>query len=202
MYNTPMAPQRTIIVFGGAFSPPTLAHEAIIAQCLARPDVAEVWLLPSGHRTDKQIAVAHQHQLAMLHVVWKDRFGGDPRLRIDDREVRRDMATETDDTYAELQRQHPNTDFWFVYGADSYQSIHSWQNGHWLATRLPVFIAPRGNSPLPRQNQHIHLLPPLPVSVQHISSTSVRERMLAGKDISESVSAPIATYIRTHNLFV
>ena len=58
-----------VVVFGGSFSPPTLAHTEIIARCLAVPGVDEVWLVPSGSRTDKNIAVTAADQLAMLKIV-------------------------------------------------------------------------------------------------------------------------------------
>lgn len=194
--------KRTVIVFGGAFSPPTLAHEAIIRQCLEVPGADEVWLLPSGDRTDKNISVTHAHQLAMLGVVREITPKRDPRLKIDDREVNRRIATETDDTYRELLAENPDTAFTFVYGADSYSSIRSWQNGSWLASNLPVLIAPRNAANLPSQNGHVSILPPISYELQHLSSTAVREALQNGADVSASVSEPIAGYIRTHDLFV
>ncbi len=194
--------QRKVIVFGGAFSPPTLAHEALLRQCLNLAEFAEVWLLPSGNRTDKRISASPEHQRAMLKILLKDVFKDNPRLRIDDRELRRGISTETDDTYRELLSENPNTDFWFFYGADSYVTIHTWQNGPWLSENLPVLIAPRNGAYLPSQNSHVRILPPVPNELRHVSSTAVREALQNGEAVSGSVSESIADYIRTHELFV
>lgn len=192
---------KNIIVFGGAFSPPTLAHEAIITICLELPGYDEVWLLPSGNRTDKLIAMSAEHQLAMLAIVQTQVFGNEPRVRIDDRELARAITTETDDTYRELRSEYPDTNFWFVYGADSYQSIRSWQNGDELARTLPVLIVPRGEAPLPDPADHIRIMPALSDHLHLLSSTAVRSRVAQDKDISRYLSEPIAAYINQHSLF-
>ena len=192
---------KRVIVFGGAFSPPTLAHEALIHECLDLPGYDEVWLFPSGNRTDKNISVTHEHQLAMLSVLRNIVFRDNERLKIDDREVKRRIATETDDTYRELLAENPDTAFSFVYGADSYSSITGWQNGTWLARNMPVLIAPRNGARLPGNNAHISILPPLSLELQHLSSTAVRGALERGEDVSTFVSEPIATYIRDHDLF-
>lgn len=199
-YNSPMK-TRTIIVFGGAFSPPTLAHEAILRQCLRLPDISEVWLLPSGHRTDKTISVTHDHQLALLQIERDVVFRGEKRLKIDDREIRRPLVTETDDTYRELQQAYPDTNFWFVFGADSYSTIRSWQNGDWLADHLPVLIAPRGNATLPAPKPNTMILPPMSNALQQVSSTTVRAELARAQPIDAYVSRPIGNYIRHYNLF-
>jgi nicotinate-nucleotide adenylyltransferase len=193
---------KRIIVFGGSFSPPTLAHEAIIRECLELPGYDELWLLPSGNRTDKNIAVTHSHQLAMLSLLKQVVFTDEPRIRIDEREVRRTIATETDDSYRELREQNPGVDFQFVYGADSYATIRLWQNGTYLANHLPVLIVPRPGSDMPAESAHVHHLKPLSPLIENISSTAVRNALQAGQNVDASVPAAIAGYLDTHNLFV
>jgi nicotinic acid mononucleotide adenylyltransferase len=61
-----MTNKRKILLFGGSFSPPTLAHEAIIAACLDMKDFDEVWVMPSGDRADKVIAIQDEDRLKML----------------------------------------------------------------------------------------------------------------------------------------
>ncbi|MGB4966675.1 MAG: hypothetical protein WBO35_00560 [Candidatus Saccharimonadales bacterium] len=60
---------RTILIFGGAFNPPTLAHEAIIRQWSSMPGFDEIWLTPSGSRTDKHISITSQQQLVPLGIL-------------------------------------------------------------------------------------------------------------------------------------
>jgi nicotinate-nucleotide adenylyltransferase len=190
-----------VVVFGGSFSPPTLAHTEIIARCLAVPGVDEVWLVPSGSRTDKNIAVTAADQLAMLKIVVKNVCNADKRLRIVDTELKRGIATETYDTYQEFLRDYPETDFWFVYGSDSYATIRHWLNGDWLAKNLPVMVVPRNNIPLPKTASNIQHLLPLSDYAAPISSTKVRTKLATHGDASTLIPAPIASYIKRNHLF-
>jgi nicotinate-nucleotide adenylyltransferase len=190
-----------VVVFGGSFSPPTLAHTEIIARCLAVPGVDEVWLVPSGSRTDKNIAVTAADQLAMLKIVVKNVCNADKRLRIVDTELKRGIATETYDTYQEFLRDYPETDFWFVYGSDSYATIRQWLNGDWLSSNLPVMLVPRNGAPLPAAAKHILHVPDLPDALAPISSTTVRHRVTQKEAISSLVPTAVADYIKAHSLF-
>lgn len=186
---------KRVVVFGGSFSPPTLAHVEIIRRCLALPDVDEVWLVPSGNRTDKQISVSPGDQLAMLKLVMQDEYNNDKRLKLVDIELRRGIATETYDTYQEFLAQHPNTDFWFVFGSDSYATIRTWLNGDWLAQNLPVLLVERNGHALPPAAAHIRHLAPLPGRIAPISSTLVRAKLKAHEDIRQLVPGPVADYV-------
>ncbi|QQS18476.1 nicotinate-nicotinamide nucleotide adenylyltransferase [Candidatus Saccharibacteria bacterium] len=192
---------QKVVVFGGSFSPPTLAHTEIIARCLAVPGIDEVWLVPSANRTDKNIAARPRQQLAMLELVVRDVFHGDSRLRILDTELRRGISTETYDTYQEFLRDYPEADLWFVFGSDSYATIGQWLNGDWLAEHLPVMIVPRNGVPLPRTSAIVQHLSPLSAQAAPISSTQVRSILALKSDASALVSTPIATYLKQNELF-
>ena len=192
---------KKIVVFGGSFSPPTRAHVEIIRMCLQLPSVDEVWLLPSGDRTDKTISSAAKHQLAMLRLLVDSEFGSDTRLRVITTELERSIATETYDTYQEFLQEHPDTDFWFVYGSDSYATIRDWLNGGWLAQNLPVMIVPRNSVPLPPKNTHVKHLPALPRAVAPISSTKVRSTLSSNTNISSLVPPCIADYLEDNRIF-
>ncbi|MGB4796563.1 MAG: nicotinate-nicotinamide nucleotide adenylyltransferase, partial [Candidatus Saccharimonadales bacterium] len=173
----------------------------IIARCLAVPGVDEVWLVPSGNRTDKNIAVTAADQLAMLKIVVKNVCNAEKRLRIVDTELKRGIATETYDTYQEFLRDYPETDFWFVYGSDSYATIRHWLNGDWLSRNLPVMLVPRNGATLPAAAKHILHVPGLPGALAPISSTAVRQKVTQKEAISSLVPTAVADYIKTHALF-
>jgi nicotinate-nucleotide adenylyltransferase len=184
-----------VVVFGGSFSPPTQAHEAIVRQCLALAGFDEVWLVPSSDRTDKNISVPPQQQMEMLEILASDVFLGNPRLKINHTELKRGIATETYDTYQEFLRDYPATDFWFVFGSDSYATIRTWLNGDWLAQNLPVLLVERNGHALPPAAAHIRHLAPLPGRIAPISSTLVRAKLKAHEDIRQLVPGPVADYV-------
>lgn len=193
---------QKVVVFGGSFSPPTLAHVEIIERCLALPDADEVWLVPSSNRTDKHIAASPKDQLAMLEILVKTTFHGNKHLRVIDTELRRGIETETYDTYTEFLQQYPAFEFWFVFGTDSYRTIEDWLNGDWLANNLPVLLVERNGFSLPPSNNHVRHLASLSKEVAPVSSTNVRLATKRGKPILALVPQEIADYIQANRLFL
>lgn len=61
---------KNTIIYGGAFNPPTRAHQAILQACIDYAEQlsvdAEVWLMPSGDRVDKKIEASYADRLELL----------------------------------------------------------------------------------------------------------------------------------------
>ncbi|HSX33478.1 MAG TPA: nicotinate-nicotinamide nucleotide adenylyltransferase [Candidatus Saccharimonadales bacterium] len=187
-----------ILVFGGSFSPPTLAHEAIIGGCLALPGFAELWVMPSADRTDKQIGVSGQHRLAMLEAVQREIFHSDPRLRISDFELQLPAPSATARTVAALETTYPAHEFWFVFGTDSYYDMPHWPDGARLQATLKLVIINRGTEPLPSRPG----IRPLRINgMTAISSTQTRQVLQAGADSDTLLSQPVQAYIHAHQLY-
>ena len=193
---------KTVAVFGGSFSPPTIAHEAILRQCAQLPEYDEVWLLPSGNRTDKTISVQPTQQLDMLHILLND-VGAETgsHIKIIDTEIRRGIATETYDTYQEFVTKYPTTKFWFVFGADSYATIGSWLRGSWLLANLPVLLVERHDMVLPPIDRHVRHLAPLLGDMSLVSSSLVRSMVNSKRGLHPFVSPSITRYIDDNKLF-
>lgn len=113
--------RKNVIIYGGAFNPPTIAHLEIIKACLiiAQEQNAEVWITPSGDRRDKKIAVPREKRLAFASALASDAVnavGGNCHAKTF--ELDRIVPTETIDSVNELNQQHPDKSFTFVFGAD------------------------------------------------------------------------------------
>ena len=71
---------KQAIIYGGAFNPPTLAHQEIMQQCvsIAKKMTAEVWVLPSGDRADKKIEGSIGNRLQLVEALCRSvNFQGD-----------------------------------------------------------------------------------------------------------------------------
>jgi nicotinate-nucleotide adenylyltransferase len=177
-----------IIIFGGTFDPPTLAHEAIIAACLQEKGIDEVWVMPSGQRPDKPQMRDDAERLALLRAVKETSFQNEPRLRISDFEMRLPQPTETTATVVALEESYPGYTFWFVFGADSYQDMPAWRGGIELQRRLHMIVVPRGPHALPAAGRRVRHIS---VPDTGISSTLVRQRLREGRTVTDLVSAGV-----------
>lgn len=195
MKNPETAHQRLeTIVYGGAFNPPTLAHLAILQACIdyARPRGADVWIMPSGVRTDKPDAIDHQKRLTYVHAMVDDVNTDGVTTYIYTKELERTIPVETFDTVLELDDEYPEREFTWVFGADSTETMADWREGEWLLENLSMLVLERDG----------HTINPLAkrataLTIPHftISSTDVRNGLAEGKDVSQLVSPRIHSLI-------
>jgi nicotinate-nucleotide adenylyltransferase len=179
------------IIYGGAFNPPTLAHIAILQACVdyARPRGAEVWVMPSGDRSDKTIPTPRVRRLAYIGAMLDDvQSDGVPMSIITD-ELDRPTEVETYDTVVELADTYPDRRMTWVFGADSTETMGEWKNGDWLLEHLDKIIIERVGSTvndLAKRATILNVVPP------NVSSTEVRRRLTTGEAIDDVVSPGIA----------
>lgn len=57
---------KRIALYGGAFDPPHRGHLSIIANLRSLPFVDEIWVLPSGDRSDKRLLLSMTERFDLL----------------------------------------------------------------------------------------------------------------------------------------
>lgn len=181
------------IIYGGAFNPPTRAHEAIVQASIdyAEPRGADVWLLPSASRRDKTIDVDRERRLLLCNALLDDVMSRTVRIAVSTLELDRDTQTETYDTVQELNRAYPDRSFTWVFGADSVVSMPSWDHGEWLYDNLSMLIVERGGSEVIALGKNATRLTVR--SLDNVSSTEVRRRLERGECYDELVGPKVAS---------
>jgi nicotinate-nucleotide adenylyltransferase len=178
------------IIYGGAFNPPTLAHEAIIIEAVefARQHEAEVWILPSGDRTDKLIPVSRERRLGYIAAMLSDVPHEDITIRVDETELAMSQDTETYDTATYFKEQYPDRSFRWIFGADSTRTMASWKQGQWILEHLDMLVVERPGSVINPKARDVETMniPPLTVS-----STEVRRRLETGEPIDDLVGPAV-----------
>ena len=176
------------IIYGGAFNPPTLAHIAILQACVdyARPRGADVWVMPSGDRTDKSINESRERRLEMIEAMIADVDSEGVQTGILETELDRSVAVETFDTVLELSDGHTDREFTWVFGTDSTETMVDWHEGEWLLENISMLVTERpGYCVNPMARHAVALTIPL----LNVSSTMARERLAAHESI-EDISGP------------
>jgi nicotinate-nucleotide adenylyltransferase len=189
-------------LYGGSFDPPHNAHLALARLARDALKLDELVLVPAGNpwqKLDRAMAPPAD-RASML----REAVAGEPRMRVDECEIRRAGPSYTLDTVLALQArpEYAGADWFLVLGQDQYARLHTWHRWQDLVSRVTLAVAGRdGERPEPSTpvaavpHQAVALaLPPMP-----LSSSDVRERIARGESISEVVPPGVARYIdRTH----
>lgn len=190
--------RKETIVYGGAFNPPTLAHQAILQACIhyAEPRKADVWLLPSASRLDKTIETSNDRRLRLCEALICDVVQRSVKLKINSSELDRNEPTQTYETVKEFQVTYPDRTFRWVFGADSVAHMPTWRGGEWMRENLPMLVVGRPGSPHIKGGANI-----IRLAVESpISSTEVRRRMASNESYEELVGPHVGAILAESNV--
>ncbi len=182
--------RKETIIYGGAFNPPTRAHQAILQACVDRAaDMdADVWLLPSGDRSDKTIDVSRRERLRMIDALIHDVVKRTVEVHVETSELDRVEPTETFDTVLRYNELYPDRQFVWVFGSDSVETMSDWHMGEWMLGNLPMLIVERPGTPVKKLGRHALRLP---VATIDTSSTEVRQRLADHQAVDDLVGPSV-----------
>ena len=193
-------------LLGGSFDP---IHQGHIAMALRMAEVLHldgVVLMPTfvpPHKIRESMASA-QHRLAMCRLAAQDH----PLLQVSDMELSRQGASFTVDTLTALQRQHPDTRWHLITGADMFVTLRTWHRFSDIAKMAVLCTFPREGTDLAQLQQYAADLTADgvdcyvdPHPVMTVSSTQIRHCIEAGESLSGLVPESVARYIAEHGLY-
>jgi len=216
-----LSPGPAVGVLGGTFDPVHLGHLEIARRAREALGLAEVLLVPAAvppHKTDRVLAPAGDRE-AMLRLAIADVEG----LAISTIELDAGVVGYTIDTLRRLRRGPPPLAPVFILGMDSLADIDTWKDHRDLLREFDLIVVDRGRcrerllpeieralvdidaGPGPDPPAHapgrggrvFRLgLPPIP-----ISSSEIRVRAAAGRDLAGLVPDAVAGYIRSRGLY-
>jgi nicotinate-nucleotide adenylyltransferase len=131
-------------------------------------------------------------------------IAGEPDFQLDERELHRPGATYTVDTVREFRQQQPGVEFFLILGQDQYGRLDTWHDWQGLLAHITLAVAARGGqrpTPPAALSGHPHRLEVLPLPDMPVSSTTLREALAQGDDVSLMVGQAVAGYIARHHLY-
>ena len=195
---------RNIGIFGGSFDPVHNAHLVLARAAREACALDELRVVPAGQPWQKARAITPAvHRVAMLGLA----LAGESGIVIDHREIDRTGPSYTLDTVRELQFEMTQAltqaQCFLILGQDQYAALHTWHGWRELLSRVTLAVARRPDAAIGVDAEvaaHAHRVVPLPMLP--ISSTDIRARVAAGASIAHLVSAPVASYIDQHALYL
>lgn len=187
---------------GGSFDPVHAGHVALAESALQYLQLDEIRWVPVGQAWQKSRDLAPaEHRVNMVKLA----AAHEPRFVVDPIEVNRAGPSYTLDTVRALQEQAGSTacDWFLILGLDQYRNLPTWHGWRELLGRVQLAVACRDADALPELKLGRAIALPMPPL--SVSSTTIRQQILAGADpktlVPTMVSDAVARYIAQHQLY-
>ncbi|MGN1146821.1 MAG: nicotinate-nucleotide adenylyltransferase [Lachnospiraceae bacterium] len=194
-------------IMGGTFNPIHIGHLLLAEAALSQAGLEKVMFLPSGHSYMKQETgvLKADYRIKMVELAISD----NPAFFASDMEIKRAGNTYTCDTLLQLKKENPQNTYFFIMGADCLFSIETWKQPQCIFDNCTILAAVRnGISISLMQDKCSYLKEKYRAEVMllsfpetAISSTDIRELVLAGKSIRYMVPDAVRMYIEENGLY-
>jgi len=199
--------RKRIGVLGGTFDPIHYGHLVAAEEARELLGLMKVIFVPSGHPPHKAAddMTDGEHRWAMTVLATQD----NPRFEVSRIELDRPDVSYTVDTLRLLQERMPETELYFITGADMFLELPTWKEPetilrsfHFVAVARPGWSLERLDGRLrlliERYRCHVHILNVPGIAV---SSTEIRDRLRAGRSVQYLVPTPVVEYILQKGLY-
>lgn len=194
---------RRIGVFGGTFDPPHLGHVAVARDVADALDLDQVLWIPANvppHKAGEAISPPHVRRAMTVAAT-----AADPRFGVSDVELERPGPSFTVDTLRRLHDADPDAEYFLLLGADQVRTLATGWREPEEVLRLATLVlmdrdgaSARAVAPdLPGMEGALQV----PVTRIDVSSSSLRDRVAAGEDVTEHVPVGVGEIIRRERLY-
>ncbi len=199
--------KRTVGLMGGTFDPVHNAHLALARQAYEQFSLDEIWMLPNGdppHKKNTRQADM-ECRMEMLRLAIQDI----PYLKLCDMEQSGQDYHYTYETLGLLHKRYPDTDFYFIMGADSLFEFDNWKEPGIISRECILLAAVRDHrrkeeirarieEMKKRYGARIYMLD---TPNMDIASEDIRRELARRGEITHMVPAAVADYIVRHHLY-
>lgn len=200
-----MCKKKLVIVYGGAFNPPSVAHITLAKQLINSTGAKKLLFVPVGDHYTKNGLIPAYHRVNMLKLACEK----SKRLEVNTIEVDSEQRLYTIETLDRIKGENPNDDMCFIMGTDNLRDIVNWREWQRILTEYKIIVMDRGEDNLRKVFNNIPVLksyqpniiqiPGLLVS--DISSTLIREHIEVGRTIGHLATREVIKYIKENRLY-
>ena len=188
--------RKQIGILGGNFNPVHNAHLVVADQVRQQLGLDQVLLMPEYEppHVDKKETIDEQHRLKMLELA----IEGIEGLGIETIELERKGISYSYDTMKLLTEQHPDTDYYFIIGADMVDYLPKWYRIDELVELVQFVGVQRPRYKSGTSYPVIWVDVPL----MDISSSMVRDFLAQGRTPNFLLPQPVLDYIEKEGLYL
>lgn len=200
--------RHRIGIMGGTFDPIHIGH-LILAECAYEQfQLESVIFLPSGnppHKKNRHDGASDQERLDMTALAIQD----NPHFTLDCEEMLRNGFTYTCETLRLMKEEHPDTEYYFIIGADSLMSFDSWKHPEIISANCILLVAVRDQletEKMQEKMKELHVMFGSRICLLDtpnldISSTKLRECLRQNRSARYYVPNPVLDYIKEKQIY-
>ncbi len=193
-----------IVVMGGSFNPPTVAHLRLMLAAVEAVDACCGIFVPTSHeyvlkkmkkQRCPQDTLGEELRLAMLESFCAE----DKRLTVN--RIQMDQAAFGHDfeMLEAIQQENPNAELYFVTGSDKLYILPRWHRIDELLEKFRILVAKRGEDDLDKIKELCPYLTehwdrftvfPVPEEIGAVSSSAFRERLRNNEESARELVTP------------
>lgn len=196
---------RRIGVMGGTFDPVHNGHLVAGSEVADLFDLDTVIFVPTGmpwQKKDRFVSEAEDRYLMTVIAT-----ASNPRFSVSRVDIDRPGATYTVDTLKDIQRRYPDSELYFITGADALDRIVTWRDweevfhlAHCVGVTRPGYDLADAGEAL-RSQVDADRLSLVNIPAMAISSTDIRERAADGRPVWYLVPDGVVQYIAKTGMY-
>lgn len=195
---------KRIGIMGGTFNPIHNGHLLLAAKAQEQVLLEQVLFMPSGNSYMKRNVLETQKRIDMVALAIEHY----PDFELSLIEAQKSGNTYTCETLKCLKAANPDTQYYFIIGADILFQIEQWRNPKQIFQMTVLVCAVRDDYDFDAIHKKGNILAESGANIIYlnmpkldISSTDVRARVKNGLSISELVPLEVAHYIEQEHLY-
>ncbi len=198
---------KKVGIMGGTFDPIHYGHLMLAQNALETYQLDEIMFVPSGTPwlKDSTKVLSKNKRVHMTGIAIED----NTNFALSTIEIDREGNSYSYETVEELKKQQPDTEFYFILGADSVLEIEKWKYPDRLMSECILLAAVRDECDREGLQKQIAYLEEkykadiriLPAKRVDISSTDIRSRIAEGKSVRYMLPDQVIQFIEKNHLY-
>ena len=199
---------KRVGIMGGTFDPIHMGHLILGEQAYEQLGLDEVWFMPAGnppHKKDREGRASDSQRVEMV----RRAISGNPHFLLSLIEMNEDGYSYTYRTLELLREQNPDTEYFFIIGADSLYNFETWMEPARICGACTLVVATRNHTPMERLKEEMDRLSQkyngrflcLDTTNIDVSSKLLREWIGEERSIRYYVPDAVMEYIRENHIY-
>ena len=193
---------------GGTFDPIHMGHLILGEKAYEQLELDKVLFMPCGnppHKRNRKGRATDEQRAEMVRLAIED----NPHFELSLIEMHEEGYTYTYRTLEQLNKANPDTEYYFIIGADSLFNFDTWMEPERICQEAVLVVATRDHTPLKELDQQMQLLSQkyngnfirLDTMNIDVSSELLRSWHESGQSLRYYVPKPVISYIEKNDIY-